>query len=406
MASLKDAVKGIGWMGGLTVFIKAVAILKIAVLARILTPDQFGAYGIALLVLGLLEVLTETGINIFLIQEKGDTEKYLNSAWVVSILRGFLIASIIILIRPQVMLFFNTPQISNLFYLIAIVALLRGFINPMVVTYQKQLDFMKVFWFKGSLYFLDAVTSIYIAYLTKSESSMLIGMIFAAVAEVFFSFTLFQIKPKFIFEKEKFLKVINAGKWITGAGFFSYLFQNIDNIIVGRLLGPASLGFYQQSYSIATLPVTGVGEIVNKVLFPVFVRISEDAKILKSSFYKSSTLVFLITFVFGGLLFIFTEPIVRVFLGERWLVITPTLKILSVFGVLKSLLNSTYALFLSIKMQKAVMISELTGIITIGITIYPLVTKFGTVGAAYSAIVAVLCSLPVVLIYLRRIFAK
>ena len=74
MGYLKDTIKGITWMTALQAIIKVVAIGKIAVLARILSPSQFGSYGIALLVLGFLEVLTETGINIFLIQEKDDSE--------------------------------------------------------------------------------------------------------------------------------------------------------------------------------------------------------------------------------------------------------------------------------------------------------------------------------------------
>ena len=74
MGYLKDTLKGISWMTGLQVLVKAVAVGKIAVLARILSPSQFGSYGIALLVLGLLEVLTETGINVFLIQERDNAE--------------------------------------------------------------------------------------------------------------------------------------------------------------------------------------------------------------------------------------------------------------------------------------------------------------------------------------------
>ena len=88
MGYLKDTIKGLSWMTALRAVTRGLAVVKIAILARILLPSQFGNYGIALLVLGFLEVLTETGINVFLIQEKDDPQKYLNSAWVVSIARG------------------------------------------------------------------------------------------------------------------------------------------------------------------------------------------------------------------------------------------------------------------------------------------------------------------------------
>ncbi|MCX6704209.1 MAG: oligosaccharide flippase family protein [Candidatus Woesebacteria bacterium] len=145
----KDALKGVGWMTALRGCTRALAIVKIAILARLLSPSQFGVYGIALLVLGFLEILTETGINMFLIQEKDDTQKYLDSAWFVSIIRGALVSVIILASIPVVILFFHITQVRPLLYIVAGVAFVRGFINPMEVTFQKNLQFMKEFFLQG-----------------------------------------------------------------------------------------------------------------------------------------------------------------------------------------------------------------------------------------------------------------
>ncbi len=404
MGYFKDTLKGISWMTGLQVLIKAIAIGKIAILARILSPSQFGLYGIALLVLGLLEVMTETGINVFLIQEKDNAEEYLDSAWVVSIIRGFLIAALIVVATPLVVGFFKVPSASNLLFLVAGVALVRGFINPMEVFFQKKLEFMKVFMFQGGLYLVDAAVAISLGLLTHSESSMIIGMLTAAIVEVFLSFMLFKEKPRIKFEEEKFMKVVHSGKWVTGAGIFSYVFQNIDNVVVGRFLGTTSLGFYQQAYSVSTLPVSGVSDVFNKVMFPVFVKMSGEIAELRKAFYKALGAIFSLALIFGIIILVFSHSIILIFLGEKWLVIEPVLKILAIFGVLKSVLNSSYSLFLSLKMQKAIMLSELTGIIGMGIAIYPMVIKYGIIGAGYSTIIAVVCSFPVVIINLQNIF--
>ena len=66
--------------------------IKLAILARILTPSEFGIFGIAALMLAFLEVMTETGINVFLVQEEGKLEEYISTSWLVSIIRGFLIS--------------------------------------------------------------------------------------------------------------------------------------------------------------------------------------------------------------------------------------------------------------------------------------------------------------------------
>lgn len=404
MEYIKDAIKGITWMTALEGLTKAVAVVKIAVLARILTPSQFGQYGIALLVLGFLEVLTETGINVFLIQEKDNAEEYLNSAWVVSVIRGTLIALLIIVSTPLVVSFFKSANSANLLYLISLVAFIRGFINPMEVFFQKKLEFAKVFLFQGGLYVLDATIAVALGVLTHSESAMIIGMITAAIIEVILSFVLFKEKPKIKFEKEKFLKVVHMGKWVTGAGVFSYIFQNMDDVVVGRFLGTTNLGFYQQSYSVSTLPVTGVSNVFNKTMFPIFVKMSDQIQELKKAFYRSLFTISSLAFVFGMIVLLFARPIILLFLGPNWLGVESALKVLAVFGILKSVLNSSYSLFLALKMQKAIMLSEMFGIIGMALTIYPMVMKYGIVGAGYSTIIAVICSFPVVIFNVQKVF--
>jgi len=404
MGYLKDAIRGVSWMTALRVLIRGLGIVKIAILARILAPAQFGNYGIALLVLGFLEVLTETGINIFLIQEEDEIKTYLNSAWVVSIFRGILITFIIVATSPLVIHFFNTPDISRLLYIIAGIAFVRGFINPIEVEFLKKLHFIKEFKLRGLLYFIDTAVGVGVGLLTHSEASMLIGMLAAAVTELVLSFILFKDRPRFSIEKEKVSKVLKSGKWVTGAGIFGYLFQNIDNLTIGKVLGTTSLGYYQQAYGISTLPVSEIGSIFNKVTFPVYVKIGGDKKRLESAFFKTLGVIVVLVVAFTLLILLFSKPVILLFLGEKWLVIEPVLKILAVFGALKSILNFSYSLFLSLKLQKYVMYSELMGILGMGAAIYPLTLKYGIVGGGISTIIAFICSLPVVVYGLRKIF--
>jgi len=406
MGYFKDAIKGVTWMGALRILMRFLAIAKIAILARILSPSQFGNYGIALLVLGFLEVLTETGINVFLIQEKGEVKNYLNSAWVVSIIRGVLISLLILLATPFVISFYNVPTAKNLLFIVSAISLTRGFINPMVVTFQKNMQFKKEFLFLGFLYLLDIIVAIVLGIFTHSESSMLISMLTAAMVEVLLSFLIFKQKPKFIFQKAVLSKVFNRGKWVTMAGVFNYVFQNIDNAVVGKILGTSQLGFYQQAYSISSIPVSEVGQIFNKVTFPLFVNINTDLPRLKKAFIKTILAITAIVVPFAILIYFFSRPIILIFLGPKWLAIEPVLKILAIFGVLKSLLNYSYTLFLSLKLQKYIMLSELFGITGMIIAVFPLTLKFGIIGTATSTIIAFIFSLPMVIYGIGKVFQK
>src|SRR3989344_8426054 len=127
MGYTKDTIKGISWIGVLRFSTRGVSFFRTVVLARLLSPIQFGVFGIAILITALLEVLTETAVNVFLIQEKEDIEKYINSAWVISILRGILISILILLSSKFVSDFFHSPESLFLLQLISLVPLIRGF---------------------------------------------------------------------------------------------------------------------------------------------------------------------------------------------------------------------------------------------------------------------------------------
>ena len=107
---------------------------------------------------------------------------------------------------------------------------------------------------------------------------------------------------------------------------------------------------------------------------------------------------------FGILVTVFSHQIINVLLGPNWLPAEPALKVLALYGVLKSLLNSSYSLFLSVKLQKTVMLSEFFGIVGIGILVFPLTSMYGILGSSYAVLLGSLFSLPVVLFNYPKIF--
>ncbi|EKE06138.1 MAG: Membrane protein involved in the export of O-antigen and teichoic acid [uncultured bacterium] len=404
MGYYKQALNGLSWMGLLRVVTRSLALVKIAILARILLPAQFGIYGIATLILGFLETLTETGINIFLIQQREKIDEYIDSAWVVSILRGIVIGIVIFIGSPFIATFFKTPEAIQILYLVSFVPVIRGFINPLCIKYQKNLEFNKQFKYDSVIFLVDAIFAITIGIVTKSENALVQAMLVSTTLEVILSFTYFKPIPKFVFEKEKTLKVINRGKWITGAGIANYLFQNLDDIVVGRILGTTSLGIYQQAYKISTLPVSEVGEVFNRVTFPIYVNLKDDKKRLRRAFLKTLLIISLLVIPCGLIVFKFPTQIIKFILGEKWLSATPVLQLLAIFGSLKAISNSFFSLFLGINKQEVVTYITLVSTICLIIILYPLIRIFGILGAGYATIIATLFSLPFLIFYYVKYF--
>ena len=380
--------------------------MKLAILARLLTPEQFGVFGIATLVLAFLEIITETGINIFLIQEKADIKKYIDTAWIVSIARGFLITIFLFLLSPAISSFFNSPESYKLLLLLSLVPLIRGFVNPAIVKFQKDLNFSKEFLFRFSVYFIDALAAVLIAVKTHSPLALVAGMIAAAIFEAALSHFFIKPAPKLKFEFEKVKRVVNRGKWLTVAGLFNYLFENADDTVVGKLMNTGSLGLYQMAYKISSLPLTEVSGVVQKVTFPVYVKIAADRLRLKRAFIKSLAATAILVLPLGIALLVFPSPIVRIILGERWLAIVPVVRVMSFFGVIRAIIASSYPVFLSLKKQKYITYAMLAGISGLMLTIVPFVKNYGIVGAGLSALTGTLFEIPVIVFYLAKIFKK
>jgi O-antigen/teichoic acid export membrane protein len=395
--------KNLIWAGSLRIIVRGLGILKTVILARLLTPSQFGIFGIAFLILGILEMITETGVNVVLIQQDKKIDDYINTGWIVSIVRGIIISILIIIFTPLIVTFFNSPESKNILYLTALIPLLRGFINPAVIQYQKNLEFGNEFKFRSVIVFVEVTASVIIALITKSENALVWGMAFAVIAEIIMSFTIIKPRPKLKFDFVKLKNMINLGKWITGAKVFDYLFTHLDDIVVGKLLGAYSLGIYQQSYRITSLPVIEISESFQRVTFPHYSKMIENKESIKSTYLKTLTYTVCLVVPFALILYLFPTEIIMLVYGSGWLSAVPVIKVLAIFGVTKTLANSVFPILLAYKRQDLVMGLTLVGIIALAITIYPLTLKFGLVGAGVSTVLASLVMIPPAYYWARKV---
>jgi len=406
MGYFKDTIKGITWVGAFRATSRLIAFARTAIIARILLPAQFGIFGIAGLILALLETLTETGINIFLVQEEKDVDSYINTAWVVAIIRGVLISISILILTPLIVKFFHVPEARNVLFLTSVVPLLRGFINPSIAKFQKELRFKKEFWFKFLVYFVESVVAIILAIITKNAISFIWGMIAGASLEILLSFLIIRPVPKFSFEAIKVKKIVHRGKWVTAFGIFDYLFQNTDDLVVGKVLGKSSLGVYQVAYKISSLPITEVAQVFSRVTFPVYKKISKDKERLKRAFMKTTLGICMLVIPFGIGIFVFAKQIVFILLGSNWTEAVPVLKVLSLYGVVRGIFYPMMAVFLALQKQRYVTVVTLMGILGLGVSIIPLVNKFGIVGAGISTVVGTLSTVPVIIFYLFKVLGE
>ncbi|PIT89418.1 MAG: hypothetical protein COU27_00400 [Candidatus Levybacteria bacterium CG10_big_fil_rev_8_21_14_0_10_36_7] len=405
MGYTKDAVRGLSWLGGYRVIYRGISFGRTAITARLLTPSQFGLFGIVALVFALLETITETSINIFLIQEKDGVDKFINTAWVVSIIRGIIIAVFIVLLASPVSAFFNSPEVYSLMLLMAIAPLIRGFINPSVAKFIKELKYNREFYYRSSIFLVESAATIIFASYYQSATGLVLGLILGATFEVAISFLFVRPTPIFSFELDLFKNVFQRGKWLTATGIFNYLYHNLDNIVIGKFLGSSPLGLYQMAYKISYLPISEISDVFGQVTFPVFVKMSEDVERLRKAYFKSILLISALTIPVGVIFFLFPQLLIRIVLGDQWIAAAPALQVLAAFGVIRAISISAVAPFYAVKRQEVITLVTLVSVIVLAITIIPLVSILGIVGAAYSALLGAIVPIPIIIFYFIKIFS-
>lgn len=402
MGYSKNAYIGVAWTSLFRVALRSTAFIRVAILARILSPEQFGVFGVAVLVLALLEIVTETGINVFLLQEDDRYADYLDTAYVVSAFRGFVIAAGIFLTSGLIANFFHTPAAQPLLVFSSLIPIIRGFINPACIRYQKELKFRSEFLYRTVLVLTEASVAIIVSLLTRSPVGLVWGLVVSALVEVALSHILFSPHPKFTFDRAKFRQIASRGKWVTGFGLLDYIFTQGDNITVGRLLGTTSLGIYQTAYRLSTLPITEVVDVAYKVLLPILVKISDDTRRFRAAAFKSAGVIAVSTLITGSAIGLFADPLVRIILGPKWLSAIEPLRVLAILGIVRGMSFSFNPVFMAKKKQHYV--TAIIGCNTLGlvVTIVPLVQLYGLVGAAYSTIIGAALGLPFVVYFTKK----
>lgn len=398
------AIKGASWITLLRILTRIITFVRLAILGRILTPAQFGFFGIATLVLSLLEILTETGINVFLVQEKKHIKEYLNSAWVVSIIRGIILGIIIFTVAPIISNFFNAPDANYIVVLIALVPFIRGFINPAIIIYQKDLLFDKEFKLRFILFLIDVCISIIVGVFTRSAVSFVWGLIASAIMEVLLSYLLITHWPKFEVKFKQVKYVIKRGWWVALTGIFLYFADNGDNITVGKILGSGSLGIYQIAYKFSTLPISEITSVINQVVFPIYSKFSGEKIRLWKAFLKVTILSSLGAILLGGIIFIFSEPIILFFMGDQWRQAVPVIKVLAIYGILRTIFGNFSPLLLAVGKQNVVAKITLFRAVGLGIFILPFVINFGMIGAGYAMFISMFIEIPLIVYYLYKVF--
>lgn len=394
MGYTKQTILGFTWHSALIVGMTIVTGLKLMVLARLLTPHDFGIFSLVAIALGITEALTQTGINITIIQSKQSINYFLNTAWVISIIRGFVIAIVMSLLGVGMARFYNEPSLQFWVVLAAVVPIIKGFINPAIITFHKELQFFRDSVYRFSLILVEAVATTAIAYSTHSVNAFIAGMVIAAIFEVIISFLFFRTRPRFEWIQNRASQIFANAKGLSLAALLSYLNDTADNFLVGKLLGVSTLGLYQNGYALSHKPTFGIAQAMSHSTMPIFSRLAVSHDRLKRAFYKSLFGLTGLLVTIAIPLMLFPEFIITIVLGEAWLSLVPAIPWLVAGAVLHGIANQGYTVLVATQQYFKMNVHRSLVIGLFVVLLFMDGAEAGLVGAAMAVFFARLICLP------------
>jgi O-antigen/teichoic acid export membrane protein len=372
-------------------------LLRVIVLARLLTPEDFGLFGIAFLAMSALETLSQTGFGAALIQKKEEIESYLDTAWTIQLIRGAVLALILLITAPYLARFFNEPTVTPLLRLLALSPLLRGLTNIGILYFQKELEFDKQFLLEFSGPLLDLLVTIAHAYWYRNVWALLFGTLAGHGVQLVVSYLIHPYRPRLRLEKEKVGELYQFGRWLLGSAIIYTIGDKGINALVGKMLGATGLGFYQMAERISNMPTREVVHIIRQVSFPVYSKIQDDMPTLRRAYLQTLGMASLLIFPLVGATVFFVPDLIRIFLGSQWIPMTAAAQVLALWGITRCINALTVALLQAVGRPDVGTKLTFVWLLLLAIIAYPLTVQWGLLGASFSIILSLI---PVTIIML------
>ncbi len=395
--SLTDDLKKRVARGGAWIFLmrfidQGLFIIRITILARLLSQYDFGLMGIAMLTLAVLETFSQTGIRDALIQKKENTQEYLNTAWTIAVIRGLVIFTILFLIAPSAAKFFNAPQARLIIQAFGLSALFKAATNIGVINFQKELEFKKQFFYEVSGIVVNFVVMVALAIILRNAWALVFGFLARAFTQLIVSYIIHPHIPRISLKWKQAKELLSFGKWVFGSSILIFLVTQGDDILVGKMLGAAMLGFYQMAYKISNTPTTEISYNIAQLTFPTYSKLQDDPPRLKSAYLRFLQMTCFLSFIAAGLIFILAPDIVEVFLGSKWMPMVPAMQILALAGLVRALINTTDPLLFGVGKPGIETRWQLVRFVVLAALIYPLTHLWGLFGASLAVFLSLFVS--------------
>ena len=371
------------------------------IVARLLTPGDYGLMGMAEIVIGFCLLVNHLGAVPALVQQREIAPAMLRQTFALVLLSNAVLYAILFAASPFLALFLDEPRLTVIVRVLALGLLIGAFSAVPYALLQRDLNFKSVSLIEFAASCFGALTTLALVVAGNGVWGLVIGNLatLSGVSMGLLVLTRFRLLPRFRFAG--FSPTLSFGLQFSSASILSYANRNLPGMIIGKTLGSIDLGYYSVMYDFAMLPLNKLMALTNQIAFAAYSRIQEDRFLVRRYFFESARVMLLVIFPLSWGAAAVAGDLIAVVLGSKWLSATLVLEVIA-FGVpLRALDLNMNTLINGIGRPDIVLRNTLTGTLVIP-PVLALGLPWGLVGVCVTAMLGHLLTS---IINIRRSFA-
>ncbi|MFA5499529.1 MAG: MOP flippase family protein [Candidatus Omnitrophota bacterium] len=347
MSLKQKTIKGLFWSGASQAGKQVSQFIITAILARLLSPNDFGLLAMATVFINFGMIFSEMGISSALIQKQDTLDRHYYSAFWLNIAVGIVLTLISIAASPLVAGFYKKPELQIILAVISINYFISSFVVIQQTILTKEMDFKSLAIRDIIAIVLSGGIGIYMAFHGFGVWSLVIQSVTFTLFNAILLWALSSWRPKYQFAKSDIKDIFGFSANLTGFNIINYFARNIDQLLIGKFLGAQALGYYSLAYKLMLYPLQNIAWVISKVMFPAFSKIQDSLEKVRRTYLKTVKAIALIAFPVMLGLFAVAPEFVNVVFGNKWSEAIPTIRILCICGLFQSIGTTVGMIYLS-----------------------------------------------------------
>jgi teichuronic acid exporter len=304
------------------------------ILARILSPAEFGLIGMIGIFIAISMTFINGGFSNALIRKKECTEIDFSTVFYFNFLIAFLIYGVLYFCAPYIANYFNERILINIVRVLSIVIVISSLSIIQKTTLTKKIDFKLQTQISLTSNIFSGVIGICLAYNGWGVWSLVYRTLIQQSVKSIMLWTLNKWRPLFIFSIKSFKELFSFGSKLLFSSLIDTLYKNIYFFIIGKYFSAEQLGYYTRANNFKELPSSHINSIISSVSYPVLSQLQDDKPKLKSGYKYIIKSTMFITFVLMLSMSAMSEPLIVTLIGEKWRESIVYLQLLCFVGML------------------------------------------------------------------------